>query len=91
MRWLVIRPTLQGFSLALALSHSPKIVSDIREFAVQFGQFVRDDFRKCMVMHSDAIVFLFYKTTLIGQISVSARLVHLILPIKYLFNKDNQL
>ena len=36
----------QGFSLASALGHSPKIVPDVREFAVQFGQFVRDDFRK---------------------------------------------
>ena len=37
---------VQGFSLASALGHSPKIVPDVREFAVQFGQFVRDDFRK---------------------------------------------
>ena len=36
----------QGFSLALAIGHSPKIVPDVREFAVQFGQFVRDDFQK---------------------------------------------
>ena len=36
----------QGFSLASAVGHSPKIVPDVREFAVQFGQFVRDDFRK---------------------------------------------
>ena len=36
----------QGFSLASAIGHSPKIVPDVREFAVQFGQFVRDDFRK---------------------------------------------
>ena len=41
-------PTLrQGFSLASAIGHSPKIVPDVREFAVQFGQFVRDDFWKC--------------------------------------------
>ena len=33
----------QGFSLASALGHSPKIVPDVRELAVQF---VRDDFRK---------------------------------------------
>ena len=39
----------QGFSLALAIRHSPKIVPDVREFAVQFGQFVRDDFRKRML------------------------------------------
>ena len=43
-------PTLvdltQGFSLVSAIGHSPKIVPDVREFAVQFGQFVRDDFRK---------------------------------------------
>ena len=39
----------QGFSLALAIGHSPKIVPDVREFAVQFGQFVRDDFRKCIL------------------------------------------
>ena len=37
---------IQGFSLASAIGHSPKIVPDVREFAVQFGQFVRDDFRK---------------------------------------------
>ena len=36
----------QGFSLASAIGHSPKIVPDVREFAVQFGQFVRDDFQK---------------------------------------------
>ena len=36
----------QGFSLGSAIGHSPKIVPDVREFAVQFGQFVRDDFRK---------------------------------------------
>ena len=36
----------QGFSLASAIGHSPKIVPDVREFAVKFGQFVRDDFRK---------------------------------------------
>ena len=39
----------QGFSLALAIGHSPKIVPDVREFAVQFGQFVRDDFQKCIL------------------------------------------
>ena len=39
----------QGFSLASAIGHSPKIVPDVREFAVQFGQFVRDDFRKGML------------------------------------------
>ena len=37
---------IQGFSLASAIGHSPKIVRDVREFAVQFGQFVRDDFQK---------------------------------------------
>ena len=36
----------QGFSLASAIGHSPKIVPDVREIAAQFGQFVRDDFRK---------------------------------------------
>ena len=36
----------QGFSLASAIGHSPKIVPDVRDFAVHFGQFVRDDFRK---------------------------------------------
>ena len=36
----------QGFSLASAIGHSPKIVPAVQEFAVQFGQFVRDDFRK---------------------------------------------
>ena len=39
----------QGFSLASAFGHSPKIVPDVREFAVLFGQFVRDDFGKCML------------------------------------------
>ena len=38
-----------GFKLASAIGHSPKIVLDIRDFAVQFGQFVRDDFRKHML------------------------------------------
>ena len=42
----------------------------------------------CTVMHSDAIVFLFYKT--IDQISVSGRLVRIILPLKYLIIKGNQ-
>ena len=37
---------MQGFSLASAIGHSPKIVPDVREFAVQFGQFVLDDFQK---------------------------------------------
>ena len=37
----------QGFSLASAIEHSPKIVPDVQDFAVQFaGQFVRYDFRK---------------------------------------------
>ena len=40
---------LQGFSLASAIGHSPKIVPDVREFAVQLGQFVRDDFQKCIL------------------------------------------
>ena len=40
---------MQGFSLASAIGHSPKIVPDVREFAVQFGQFVRDDFQKCIL------------------------------------------
>ena len=40
---------IQGFSLASAMVHSPKIVPDVREFAVQFGHFVRDDFRKRML------------------------------------------
>ena len=40
---------VQGFSLASAIGHSPKIVPDVREFAVQFGQFVRDDFQKCIL------------------------------------------
>ena len=39
----------QGFSLASAIVHSPKIVPGVREFAVQFGQFVRDDFQKCIL------------------------------------------
>ena len=41
--------SFQGFSLASAIGHSPKIVPDVREFAVQFGQFVRDDFKKCIL------------------------------------------
>ena len=36
----------QGFSLASAIGHSLKIVPDVREFAVHFGQVVRDDFRE---------------------------------------------
>ena len=50
----------QGFSLGSAIGHSPKIVPDVQEFAVQFGQFVRDIFvnTHSTVMHSDAIVFL---------------------------------
>ena len=43
------RQPVQGFSLASAIGHSPKIVPDVREFAVQFGQFVRDDFQKCIL------------------------------------------
>ena len=39
----------QGFSLRSAIGHSLKIVPDVREFAVQFGRFVRDDFRKRML------------------------------------------
>ena len=38
----------QGFSLASAIGHSPDIVPDVHKFAVQFGQFVRDNFRKRM-------------------------------------------
>ena len=41
-----------------AMGHSPKIVPDVREFAVQFGQFVRDENARCTVKRSDAIVFL---------------------------------
>ena len=40
----------QGFSLASAIGHSPKIpkiVPDVPKFAVQLGKFVRDDSRKC--------------------------------------------
>ena len=47
-RYLRVMP-VQGFSLASAIGHSPKIVPDVREFAVQFGQFVRDDFQKCIL------------------------------------------
>ena len=36
----------QGFSLVSAIGHSQKIVPDVRKFAVQFGQFVQDDFQK---------------------------------------------
>ena len=42
-----LQTSVQGFSLASALGHSPKIFPDVREFAVQFGQFVQDDFWKC--------------------------------------------
>ena len=52
---------IQGFSLASAIGHSPKIVPDVREFAVQFGQFVRDNFQK-RTPYGNAILFLFYKT-----------------------------
>ena len=53
-----------GIQFGFGLGHSSKIVPDVREFSVQFGQFVREDFGSahCTVMHSDAIVFLFYKT-----------------------------
>ena len=44
--WEWGRNSAQRFSLASAIGHSPKIVPDVREFAFQFGQFVRDDFRK---------------------------------------------
>ena len=44
-----VKIAIQGFSLASAIGHSPKIVPDVREFAVQFGQFVRDDFQKCIL------------------------------------------
>ena len=47
--WVLYSFWPQGFSLASAIGHSPKIVPDVREFAVQFGHFVRDDFRKCML------------------------------------------
>ena len=52
----------QGFSLVSALVHSPKIAPDVREFAVQIGQLSETIFGSahCTVMHSDAIVFLFY-------------------------------
>ena len=43
----------QGFSLAPAIGYSPKIVPDVREFAVQFGQFVRGDFWEC-TLYSNA-------------------------------------
>ena len=51
---------IQGFCLASALGLSPKIVPDVQELAVQFGQFVRDDLGSAhgTVMHSVAIVFL---------------------------------
>ena len=38
---------LQGFSLASAMGHIPKIVPDVREFADHLGHFVRDDICKC--------------------------------------------
>ena len=37
-----LKSMTQGFSLASALGHSPKIVPDVREFAVQ--HFVRTGF-----------------------------------------------
>ena len=39
-----VEPHRQGFSLVSAIGHRPKIVPDVREFIVQFGQFVRDNF-----------------------------------------------
>ena len=84
---------MQGFSLVSAIGHSPKIVPDVREFAVQFGQFVRDDFRKRTLYGYELwcnSIFAFKKRSLIGQIYVSIWLVRLILPCKYLFIKANQ-
>ena len=43
----------QGFSLASAIGHGPKIVPDVREFAVQFGHFVLDNFLK-RTLHGNA-------------------------------------
>ena len=50
-----------GIQFVSALGHSPKIVPDVQEFTVQFGQFVRDDFWK-PTLYGDALVFLFYNT-----------------------------
>ena len=47
---------MQGFSLASAIGHSPKIVPNVRESETIFRS------AYCTVMHSNAIVFLFYKT-----------------------------
>ena len=49
------KPWKQGISLASA------IVPDVREFAVQFGQFLSETIfgnARCAVMNCDAIVFL---------------------------------
>ena len=54
----------QGFSLALALGHSPKIVPVVRVLLSSLDSLSQTIFGSahCTVMHSDAIVFLFYKT-----------------------------
>ena len=44
----------------------------------------------CTVMHSDAIVFLFYKTIADWPNFCKSRLVRIILPLKYLIIKGNQ-
>ena len=38
--------SFQGFSLGSAITHSPKIIPDVREFAVLVEQFVGDEFWK---------------------------------------------
>ena len=50
---MVILSCFQGFSLASAIGHSPEIVPDVREIAVQFGQFVRGDFQK-LILYGNA-------------------------------------
>ena len=54
----------QEFSLASAIGHSPKIVQMSESLLSSLDSLSETIFRSayCTVMHSDAIVFLFYKT-----------------------------
>ena len=80
-----------------ALGHSPNSrLSDIVQILLQMSESLLASLDRlsemifgsphCTVMHSDAIVFV----SPIDQISISVRLVRLILPLKYLFTKANQ-
>ena len=46
-----INCTMQGFSLASALGHSPEQILDVQEQAGQVGHFVREHFRQCTVFN----------------------------------------